>query len=151
MRNGLKFLGLKFLDKVEAMLYIRDAMQTVQIFNVTKGVVIAQQAKLARTLGQRLKGLLGCSALGQDEALILKPCDSIHTFFMRFAIDVLFLDKNMQIIRLIPRIPPNRLSPIVWASLMAIELPTGKISQTNTQLGDIIGIESKKGPDPFLH
>jgi len=113
-------------------------MQTVQIFNVTKGVVIAQQAKLAVTLPQRIKGLLGKDSLSANEGLILKPCSSIHTFFMRFSIDVLFLDKNMQITRLFQNMPPNRLGSIVWASLMAIELPAGKISQTNTQVGDII-------------
>ena len=116
--------------------YIRITMQTVQIFNVAKGAVIAQQAKLTVSFGQRMKGLLGQDSLAANEALIIKPCSSIHTFFMRFAIDVLFLDKNMQIVRLIQNMPPNRLSPIVWASKMAIELPAGKISQTNTQVGD---------------
>jgi hypothetical protein len=111
-------------------------MQTVQILNVTKEVVITQQARFATSLGQRMKGLLGQDSLAANEALILKPCSSIHTFFMRFAIDVLFLDKNMQIVRLVQDMPPNRLSPIVWASKMAIELPAGKISQTNTQVGD---------------
>ena len=117
-------------------------MQTVQIFNVAKGAVIAQQAKLTVSFGQRMKGLLGQDSLVANEALILKPCSSIHTFFMRFAIDVLFLDKNMRIVRLIQNMPPNRLSPIVWASKMAIELPAGKISQTNTQIGDRIEIKN---------
>lgn len=113
-------------------------MKTVQIYNVTKGVAIAQQAKFAATFGQRLKGLLGRSSLPENEALILKPCTSIHTFFMRFAIDVLFLGKDNRIVKLVPNIPPNRLSPIAWASQMAIELPAGKIAQTGTQLSDAI-------------
>ena len=113
-------------------------MQVVQIFNLNKGTVIAQQARLASSLGQRMKGLLGQDSLSTNEALVLKPCSSIHTFFMRFSIDVLFLDKNMQIIRLFRNMPPNRLSPIVWGSKIAIELPAGKTSQTNTQVGDII-------------
>ncbi len=117
-------------------------MQTMQVFNVTKGVVIAQEAKLASSLGQRMKGLLGKRNLPANEALILKPCSSIHTFFMRFAIDVLFLDKNMQIVRLIQNMSPNRLSPTVWVSRMPIELPAGKISQTNTQIGDRLRIQS---------
>lgn len=120
------------------MLYIRATMQVVQIFNLNKGTVIAQQARLASSLGQRMKGLLGQDSLSTNEALVLKPCSSIHTFFMRFSIDVLFLDKNMQIIRLFRNMPPNRLSPIVWGSKIAIELPAGKTSQTNTQVGDII-------------
>ncbi len=130
------------IDKTEVIGYIKIAMQTVQVFNVTRGVVIAHQAKLATSLGQRMKGLLGQASLSDNEALILKPCSSIHTFFMRFAIDVLFIDKNLQIIRLVQNMPPNRTSPIVWASRMAIELPAGKISQTNTQLGNTIAIKS---------
>ena len=111
-------------------------MQTVQIINATKGTVVAQQAGLATSLGQRIKGLLGRNSLSANEALILRPCASIHTFFMRFPIDVLFLDKNMQVTRLIQNLPPYRLSPTVWGSQMVVELPTGKISQTDTQIGD---------------
>ncbi len=120
------------------MIYIKCAMQIVQVLNVSKGTVIAQQARLASSLGQRMKGLLGQDSLSANEALILKSCSSIHTFFMRFSIDVLFLDKDMQIIRLFRNMPPNRLSPTVWGSKIAIELPAGRTSQTNAQVGDII-------------
>jgi len=113
-------------------------MQTVQIFNVTKGVAIAQKGQLATSTWQRMKGLLGRSGLSANEALVLRPCSSIHTFFMRFTIDVLFLNKSMKIVNLIQSIPPNRLGPIAWTGHMAIELPAGKIGQTNTQVGDII-------------
>jgi len=113
-------------------------MQTVQIVNVAKGVVLAQKAQIASSLGQRLKGLLGKKSLTNNEGLVLKPCASIHTFFMRFPIDVLFLDKNMRIIKLIQNMPPARLSSTAWGSKITIELPAGKISQTNTQTGDIL-------------
>ena len=88
-----------------------------------------------------MRGLLGRVSLGLDEALILKPCNSIHTFFMRFPIDVLFLDKDMRVVKLIQDMSPNRLGPIIWRSRMAIELSSGKISQTNTQVGDIIELK----------
>ena len=117
-------------------------MHTVQIVNVAKGAVIVQKAQIASSLGQRLKGLLGKKSLLVNEGLILKPCASIHTFFMRFPIDVLFLDKNMHIIKLIQNMPPGRFSSTVWGSKMTIELPAGKLSQTNTQVGDIIEIKS---------
>ena len=113
-------------------------MRTVQVFNVSKAIIIAEQAKLASSLGQRLKGLLGCNSLSDNEAMILKPCNSIHTFFMRFPIDVLFLDRNMRIIRVIENMQPFRMCHIVWGSKLTIELPAGKISQTNTQLSDTI-------------
>ncbi|UCB56768.1 MAG: DUF192 domain-containing protein [Candidatus Omnitrophota bacterium] len=113
-------------------------METVEVLNATKSIVVATQAELAVSLGQRMKGLIGRSSLPFNEALILKPCSSIHTFFMRFAIDVLFLNKEMRIIRMLQNMPPNRLGPIVWTSIMAIELSAGKIGQTNTQPGDLI-------------
>ena len=116
-------------------------MQTVQILNVTTGVAIARKATVAASFGQRMKGLLGRGGLSAEEALILRPGSSIHTFFMRFAIDVLFLDKDMRIVKLIQNMPPNRLSPIVWASRMVIELSAGKINQTNTQPGNVISIK----------
>lgn len=119
-----------------AIAYIKNTMQIVQVVNVSKGTMVAQQAGLAISLRQRIKGLLGRSSLSANEALVLRPCASIHTFFMRFPIDVLFLDKNMQVIRLIQNLPPYRLSPTVWGSQMVVELPTGKISQTDTQIGD---------------
>jgi uncharacterized membrane protein (UPF0127 family) len=124
------------IDKREGIGYIRSAMKVAQVLNVTKGIVIAQEAECAFSLGQRLKGLLGRASLAANRGMIIKPCSSIHTFCMRFAIDVLFLDKDLRIIRLIKNIPPNRLSPIVWGSKMAIELPAGQASQTNTQAGD---------------
>ncbi|MFC1699600.1 DUF192 domain-containing protein [Candidatus Omnitrophota bacterium] len=120
--------------------YIRHNMKTVKIVNVTKKTILAQEGKIAASLGQRMKGLLGRDGLAADQALVLKPCTSIHTCFMRFTIDVLFVDSKMKVIKLIQNIPPFRLSSIAWRSQMAIELPAGKIAQTNTQSGDLIQI-----------
>lgn len=122
--------------------YIGNTVKTVQVFNTTKKVIIAREARVASSLGQRMKGLLGRSGLSVNEALILKPCSSIHTFGMRFPIDVLFLGRNMRVIKIIQHIPPNRLSPLVWASQMAIELPAGKVGQTQTEVGDRVEINS---------
>ena len=122
-------------------MYIMGAMQVTQIVNLTKNVIIVQEAQLAVTLDQRMRGLLGRISLGPNEALILKPCSSIHTFFMRFPIDVLFLDRDMQVIKVIHDLAPNRLSPLVLSSIMAIELPAGKVHQTNTQIGDKIELK----------
>ena len=117
-------------------------MKTVRIVNLTKNTLIAQEARVASSLGRRMKGLLGRSGLSVNEALILKPCSSIHTFFMRFPIDVLFLDQNMRIIRLIQPMLPNRLGPAVWGAKMVIELPAGKLAQTQTQAGDMLEIKN---------
>lgn len=96
---------------------------------------------MALTLDQRIRGLLGRNGLGPNEALILKPCSSIHTFFMRFPIDVLFVDREMQVVKAIHDLAPNRLTPLILSSHMAIELPSGKIKQTNTDTGDRIELK----------
>ena len=115
-------------------------MKTVRIVNLTKNTLIAQEAQIASSLGQRMKGLLGRRGLSTNEALILKPCSSIHTFFMRFPIDVLFLNQNMRIIRLIQPMLPNRLGPVVWGAKTIIELPAGRIAQTQIEVGDTVDL-----------
>lgn len=116
-------------------------MDSVGVLNTSKNVLIAQEAYIAATMESRLRGLLGRASLGSNEALILKPCNSIHTFFMRFPIDVLFLDKDMKVVKTIQNMGPNKLGPIIWKSRIAIELSSGKISQTSTQVGDKIELK----------
>ncbi|MFH1246054.1 MAG: DUF192 domain-containing protein [Candidatus Omnitrophota bacterium] len=114
--------------------------EKVVIYNVSKTTILAKEAVIAASLAQRMQGLLGRVAFLANEGLILQPCSSIHTFFMRFPIDVLFLDKHKRVVKQIQNLPPFRVSPIVWTSCLAIELPAGTINQTNTQKNDIIEI-----------
>lgn len=95
---------------------------------------------MANTLFQRLKGLLGKKELPQGQAMILKVCDSIHTFFMQFPIDVIFVDSNNKVIKMIPRMQPFRISGIYFKAYLAIELPAGIIEKTATEAGDFLSI-----------
>ena len=81
-------------------------------------------------------GLLNRSSLGAREALIIDHCQSIHMFFMRFAIDVIFVDRNCQVVGLVVGIKPYRLSPIFFKASDAIELKEGAIQESKTQIGD---------------
>ncbi|MEK9149351.1 MAG: DUF192 domain-containing protein [Candidatus Desantisbacteria bacterium] len=114
----------------------------MKIINKTKNTVLAQNAIVADTVFKRIKGLLASKNFAEGEALILKPCNSIHTFFMKFPIDVLFINKNNQIIKAISSLPPFRLTYIYFNANFAIELPAGVINSTFTQAGDILTIES---------
>jgi hypothetical protein len=87
-----------------------------------------------------MKGLLGKKELPQGEALWIKPCFSVHTFFMKFAIDVLFLNKKNQVIAAINNLTRNRMTRLYPQSLSVLELPTGTIDDTNTAIGDKIEI-----------
>jgi uncharacterized membrane protein (UPF0127 family) len=74
----------------------------------------------------------------KGQAMILKPANSVHTFFMRFPIDLLFIDKENKVIKAISSLNPWRISAIYFRSRLAIELPAGVIQSTSTQEGDIL-------------
>ena len=113
----------------------------MRIINQTKQTMIALRAQKADTVLSRLKGLLGRESIGDDEGLIITQCRSIHMFFMRFAIDVIFVDRAHKIIGVVRKIKPFQMSPYFFRSAYVIELPPGKIDQTRTELGDVVSIE----------
>ncbi|MDP3042652.1 MAG: DUF192 domain-containing protein [Candidatus Omnitrophota bacterium] len=113
----------------------------MKIINQSNSAVLADRARVADTFYKRLVGLLNRNSLEKGEALILKPCSSIHTLFMRFPIDVLFLDKNGKVIGLLSVFRPFRFSPVYFGASLAIELLAGTIQLTQTKLGNIIKIE----------
>ncbi len=110
----------------------------MKIINLTNNAVLADRARVADTFWTRLVGLLNRKSLEKGEALILKPCSSIHTFFMRFSIDVLFLDKKGKVIGLFSVFRSFRVSPVYFGVYLAIELPAGTLQLTQTKLGDSI-------------
>lgn len=112
----------------------------MKILNRTKGTLIAQDAVLKATFWARMKGLLGERGLAAGCAVILLPCNSIHTFFMRFSIDVLFVDKNNRVAKTIADLAPFRLSSICFKATSAVELPAGTIKASRTSFGDILEI-----------
>ncbi len=108
----------------------------MKISNLTRNSLLADKAELAIGLGQRLKGLLGRHGLDKGEGLVIKPCSSVHTFFMRFAIDVIFVDKANQVAKTIEDMQPFRMSNPFLSAHLVIELPVGTIRKTNTRVGD---------------
>ncbi len=106
--------------------------------NETRDSIIAERADLATRAFDRMKGLLGRDRLEPGCGLVIEPCTSIHTFFMRFAIDVLFIDRNGEVIRTYESLPPWRITRVHSKAKSVIELPTGMLSQTGTRPGDRI-------------
>ncbi len=88
----------------------------------------------------RLVGLLNRESMARREALIITQCRGIHMFFMRFAIDVIFVDGDDRIVGLVRNIKPFCISPYFWQACSAIELPSGVIDQTRCAMGDRIVI-----------
>ena len=113
----------------------------MKIINQDKNALLAQNASVACTIFARMKGLLGRKNLEEGEALIIKSCNSIHTFFMRFPIDVLFLDRNNRVVEVISAMKPFRISSIYFKADFVIELPANIIQKSSTSVGDLISIE----------
>lgn len=111
----------------------------MRILNTTKGTVICEQGRRADSFLSRTRGLMGVRHLDPQEGLILTPCTSIHTCFMRFPLDVIFIKQEI-IVGLVLSIPPWRVSPIYWGAHYAIELAAGAIVQSLSAKGDRIAI-----------
>ena len=115
-------------------------MKIFRVINLTKRTVIADKVEVADSPVSRLRGLLGRAGLNPKAGLILKPCSSVHTFFMRFPIDVAFVDNQNRIIRIYSQLKPWRLSALFLKASFCLELPPGLLSATQTQEGDQIQI-----------
>jgi uncharacterized membrane protein (UPF0127 family) len=96
-------------------------------FNATRGKTVAARVEKADTAATRSKGLLGRASLPADEGLWIVPCPMIHTLFMKFPIDVLFLDSELRVRRVIENLPPWRFSPWVWSASSVLELRGGAL------------------------
>ncbi len=105
------------------------------------GTVVAPHVEEAATWGLRLKGLLGRRHLQPGEGLHIVPCNSIHMFFMRFPIDVAFLDPNRRVVRAIHTIKPWRATRIYLDADSALELEAGVLARTGTVEGDLLKFE----------
>ena len=114
----------------------------MKIWNETRDATLAERGRLATSWWARGRGLLGTKTLPQGEGLLIVPCNSIHSFFMQYAFDAIFLDKQGIAVHLMRAMKPSRLSRIVFKAHSTLELPAGTIEATGTQLGDTIRWES---------
>jgi len=120
----------------------------LRVFNVTRSAELASRAGKATGPVSRGIGLMGRSGLETDGGLIIEPCKSVTTFFMRFPIDVLFVDRQNRVCHLIPRMRPWRGSRFVREARFVIELPAGSAERTGTAIGDELSIEAADSGQP---
>jgi uncharacterized membrane protein (UPF0127 family) len=122
-----------------------DPAARYAVTNTRNAAVLASAARVAVTMADRRRGLLGRTDLPAGEGLILAPCVSIHTWFMRFAIDVLFVDTGGRVLKIAAALPAWRLaaSPRAFAT---IELPAGTAAVTDTHEGDVLEVNSASTP-----
>src|SRR2546426_10488058 len=104
--------------------------------NRTRGAILASKVELADTPRARRTGLLKRDILNAGEGLWIYPTQAIHTFGMRFPIDVAFLDNRLRIKRVYHRLAPFRLTTLVWGARSVLELASGSLASTGTAVGD---------------
>ncbi|MCI0422977.1 MAG: DUF192 domain-containing protein [Acidobacteria bacterium] len=115
----------------------------MQAFNVTQQRMLAGVLTVANTFFRSLMGLMGKPGLAEGHGLWIVPCQSIHTFWMRFPIDVIFLDQHRTVVHLVESLRPFRVSKHLSKASSVIELPVNVIRTTCTRLGDEIEITQK--------
>jgi uncharacterized membrane protein (UPF0127 family) len=96
--------------------------------------------EIANTGSKRNKGLLGRKALSNGEGLWIVPCESVHTFFMRFAIDLVYLDRKHRVAKVRSHVRPWRISVCLSAHSI-LELPSGTVRESMTSRGDMLDLQ----------
>ena len=124
--RGVKAFNPRRIGNGELHLLIR---------NLTRGTVLADKAVVADTSEKRRTGLLKHTGLAAGEGLWIKPSEGVHTFGMKFAIDVIFVAKKGAVLKLRPNMVRRRIAFCLRAHSV-VELPTGVILASDTAVGD---------------
>lgn len=103
--------------------------------------VICNEVENANTFVKRFKGLMGRKTLEKGQGLLLDPCNQIHTFGMKFAIDTITLGKNNEILFIDYDVAPGKVRPIIKKGKKVLELPSGAAKENMLQVGQIITME----------
>lgn len=108
-----------------------------EVENRARGTLLATRLEVADSGSKRTRGLLGRDTLAPGEGLWIVPCESVHTFFMRFPIDLVYLDRKNKIKKVRNAVGPWRISACLTAHSV-LELPAGTILKTRSQPGDVL-------------
>lgn len=112
-----------------------DVPGATVIIVTSSGEILADTVIVAATGRARRRGLLDSSELAANEGLLLSPGSSVHTFGMRFCIDVLFLDKHMRVLKCVPQLQPWRIAFAPMGTRYVLELAGGRAAMANIPLG----------------
>jgi uncharacterized membrane protein (UPF0127 family) len=120
--------------------------------NRSKGnAIIALHVIWAGSSAERRRGLLGRDALASDEGIYLVPCEWVHTFGMRFPIDIAFLHRSGRILSVHHALKPRRLSKLVFRADGVLELAAGRLHETQSCIGDVIEFEDPPSTDDLTN
>jgi uncharacterized protein len=112
--------------------------------NLTRGTSIGDALNCAESSAERRTGLLKHTKLDEGEGLWITPCEAVHTFFMKFALDLIYLDRKKRVRGVRRAVPPWRMS-MCFAAHSVLELPVGTIERSRTEAGDELEFVAKSG------
>jgi uncharacterized membrane protein (UPF0127 family) len=112
------------------------------LVNQRTGAIVATELELAADSQTRNRGLLGRSGIAAESAMIIAPCNAIHTFFMRFTIDIVFVDRQGRVLKLCHSVRPWRLR-VALRAFAALELASGSIDRSGIARDDHLLIAKK--------
>ena len=105
------------------------------------GQILVPHLEVAKTFVQRAKGLLGRRELPAGRALWIQTSNSVHTFFMKFPIDLIFLDRELRVVKTHANVPAGRLTLPLWSATSVVELPAGFLASVNVQPGERLHVD----------
>lgn len=120
------------------MVPVYSFIMFVRISNQSKDTLLGGGIEVADSVRARSRGLLGSDGWQERDGMLLVPCRNVHTFGMRYDIDVAFLDRQHRVLKTVHGMRPGRISPLVPRARCALELPAGRLTETSTQPGDIL-------------
>jgi uncharacterized membrane protein (UPF0127 family) len=110
------------------------------LVQASDGRVVVPHLELALESASRRKGLLGRDGLGPGAGLVIAPSNSVHTFFMRFAIDIVFLHRSGRVLKIRHRVPARRVAVSATAHAV-LELPAGAAATAGISVGDTLALQ----------
>jgi len=113
----------------------------LRVTNTTRQEVLVEQGAIADNMITRVKGLLGRTGLEPGDGLLITPCSSIHSMWMRFRFDAVFISREGEVVHLMEDMAPWKMSPMVWKAKSVLVLPSGTVARTGTRTGDRLEIE----------
>jgi uncharacterized membrane protein (UPF0127 family) len=115
------------------------------LVNERTRALVATTVELAVTRASRRRGLLGRDHLATSAAMIIAPCAAVHTAFMRFAIDLVFLDRDGRAVKMLPDVRPWRIA-VALRAYAVVEMAAGSLRQMDVAVGDRLYVAETSSP-----
>jgi uncharacterized membrane protein (UPF0127 family) len=118
---------------------VRNQPGPYALVNDRTGQVLASAVEIAGTSESRRRGLLGRDGLDPSAALIIAPCSAIHMFFMRFAIDAVFVDRDGRVRKVVHNLRPWRIA-LSLGAYAVVEMSSGTVGRSDLEVGDFLAL-----------